>query len=202
MSNKAAVVTGAATGLGSEIAAGLAAKGYRVFGTASSTKEIAEFERTKKNANIVLTVCDITKDKDVSDWHGQVASSLGTQGLDLLVNNMGVLTRGPMEIIPLEAARKEFEVSTFGGLSTIKLFLPLLRKTKGRIVQIGSYTGRFSIPFGRPSSTSKATMEAFADVYRTELRPLGVDFTIVDPGIYAGLGSTREVVWWTASERR
>jgi len=60
--------------------------------------------------------------------------------------------------------------------------LPLLRQAKGRIVQIGSMTGRFPLPFSGPSSASKAAMEAFADVYRTELKPFGIDFIMVQPG--------------------
>jgi NAD(P)-dependent dehydrogenase (short-subunit alcohol dehydrogenase family) len=102
--------------------------------------------------------------------------------LNLLINNAGVLTPGPMEVLSLSAVRHEFEVNVFGSLATIHAFLPLLRLTKGRIVQIGSMTGRFPLPFSGPSSASKATMEAFADVYRTELRPFGVDFIMVQPG--------------------
>jgi len=66
--------------------------------------------------------------------------------------------------------------------ATIHVFLPLLRQARGRIVQIGSMTGRFQLPFSGPSSASKAAMEAFADVYRTELKPFGIDFIMVHPG--------------------
>jgi NAD(P)-dependent dehydrogenase (short-subunit alcohol dehydrogenase family) len=102
--------------------------------------------------------------------------------LDLLINNAGVLTPGPMEVLSLSAVRHEFEVNLFGSLATIHAFLPLLRQAKGRIVQIGSMTGRFPLPFSGPSSASKAAMEAFADVYRTELKPFGIDFIMVQPG--------------------
>jgi NAD(P)-dependent dehydrogenase (short-subunit alcohol dehydrogenase family) len=87
-----------------------------------------------------------------------------------------------MEVLSLSAVRREFEVNVFGSLASIHAFLPLLRQAKGRIVQIGSLTGRFPLPFSGPSSASKATMEAFADVYRTELKPFGVDFIMVQPG--------------------
>ena len=180
--NKIAAITGAGSGLGREIAIGLAAKGYTVFGTAYSAKEIAEVERTSGGTDITLTVCDITKESDVTKWGDVIRSSTNGGGLDLLINNAGVLTPGPMEVLALDAIRREFEVNVFGSISAINTFLPLLRKSKGRIVQIGSMTGRFPLPFSGPSSASKATMEAFADVYRTELKPFGVDFIMVQPG--------------------
>jgi NAD(P)-dependent dehydrogenase (short-subunit alcohol dehydrogenase family) len=107
---------------------------------------------------------------------------LNGDGLGLLINNAGVLTPGPMEVLSLSAVRHEFEVNVVGSLATIHAFLPLLRQAKGRIVQIGSMTGRFPLPFSGPSSASKAAMEAFADVYRTELKPFGIDFIMVQPG--------------------
>jgi NAD(P)-dependent dehydrogenase (short-subunit alcohol dehydrogenase family) len=73
--------------------------------------------------------------------------ALNGDGLDLLINNAGVLTPGPMEVLSLSAVRREFEVNVYGSLATINAFLPLLRQAKGRIVQIGSMTGRFPLPF-------------------------------------------------------
>ena len=179
---KSAAITGAGSGLGRDIALGLAAKGYKVFGTAFSAKEITEFEKTSGNADITLTICDITKEEDVKRWSGVVSASLKDKGLDLLINNAGVLTPGPMEVLSLDTIRREFEVNVFGSISVINGFLPSLRKSKGRIVQIGSMTGRFPLPFSGPSSASKATMEAFADVYRLELKQSGVEFVMVQPG--------------------
>jgi len=179
---RTAAVTGAGSGLGLEIVLGLATRGYKVFGTAFSAKEITEFEKTSKGADVTLTVCDITKEEDVKKWGNIVKSFINDSGLDLLINNAGVLTPGPMEVLALDAIRREFEVNVFGSISVINAFLPSLRKSKGRVVQIGSMTGRFPLPFSGPSSASKATMEAFADVYRTELKPFGVDFVMAQPG--------------------
>jgi NAD(P)-dependent dehydrogenase (short-subunit alcohol dehydrogenase family) len=84
--------------------------------------------------------------------------------------------------LALQAIRHEFEVNVFGSLAVINAFLPVLRRARGRIVQIGSATGRFPLPFNGPSSASKAALEAFADVFRAELEPFGVHFVIVEPG--------------------
>jgi len=176
-------ITGAGSGLGRELALGFSAKDYRVFGTSQSANETTEFQnRSADGGEIILTITDITKEEQVNSWKEQVRKLLNGDGLDLLINNAGVLTPGPMEVLSLSAIRHEFEVNVFGSLATIHAFLPLLRQAKGRIVQIGSMTGRFPIPFSGPSSASKAAMEAFADVYRTELKPFAIDFIMVQPG--------------------
>lgn len=175
-------ITGAGSGLGLELSIGFAKQGYKVFGTAISPFEIEAQKDELAGFDITFTVTDITNETDVRNWSEIVASTLGTQGLDILINNAGVLTPGPMEVLELGAIRKEFEVNVLGSISTITAFLPLLRKAKGRILQIGSLTGPFPLPFSGPSSASKATMEAFADVYRMELKPQGIDFTMVQPG--------------------
>jgi NAD(P)-dependent dehydrogenase (short-subunit alcohol dehydrogenase family) len=178
-------ITGAGSGLGQELALGFSAKGYRVFGTAQSANEATELQNQNQSTDdgeIILTITDITKEEQVNNWKEQVIELLNGDWLDLLINNAGVLTPGPMEVLSLNAVRHEFEVNVFGSLATINVFLPLLRQAKGRIVQIGSMTGRFPLPFSGPSSASKAAMEAFADVYRTELKPFGIDFIMVQPG--------------------
>ena len=175
-------ITGAGSGLGRELALGFSAKGYRVFGTTHSVNGIAEFQNLSAGGEITITITDITKEEQVNNWKEQVRKLLNEDGLNLLINNAGASTLGPMEVLSLTAVRHEFEVNVFGSLATIHAFLPLLRQAEGRIVQIGSMTGRFSLPFSGPTSASKAAMEAFADVYRTELKPFCVDFIMVQPG--------------------
>ena len=73
-------------------------------------------------------------------------------------------------------------MNVFGALAVINGFLPALRKSRGRIVQIGAMTGRLPVPFDGPSSASKAAFEALADVYRLELKPFGIAFVMVQAG--------------------
>src|SRR5262245_28360057 len=148
---RSAAITGAGSGLGRHIALGLEAKGYRVFGTARATNEVADFQQAS-DGKVVLSVCDITDEKSVRDWVSGVSDTLGEAGLDILISNAGILTPGPLEILPLAAIKLEFEVNVFGGLAVINAFLPAVRKARGRIVQIGAMTGRFPIPFNGPSS--------------------------------------------------
>ncbi len=177
---RSAAVTGAGGGLGRDIALGLAAKNYRVFGTAMAANEIAEVQQASAGA-VTLSHCDITDEGAVKRWARDVATQTDG-GLDLLINNAGILTPGPLEVLPLDAIRREFEVNVFGALSVMNAFLPALRKTRGRILQISTWTASLPLPFNGPSGASKAAMEVFATVYRAELKTFGIDVVVVAPG--------------------
>src|SRR6266853_156809 len=180
-SGRSAAVTGAGGGLGRDIALGLAAKGYIVFGTAMSPAEVQDL-RDASGGRVSLTVCDITKESAVKAWAAGVSDALGHGGLDLLISNAGILTPGPIETLPLDAIRHEFEVNVFGALSAVNAFLPALRKARGRIVQVSTWTAHLPLPFNGPSGASKAAMEAFAIVYREELKPFGIDVAVAAAG--------------------
>ena len=188
--DRTVAITGAGAGLGRDIALGLAKKGYRVFGTARRADEVAEVEQATNGA-ARLTLADITTESDVGAWTQEVTAAVGDEGLDVLVNNAGILTPGPLELLPIDAVRHEFDVNVFASLAVINALLPALRRAYGRIVQIGSMTGRLPLPFNGPSSASKAALEAFADVYRGELRPFGVAFVMLQPGNMATGGPAK-----------
>jgi NAD(P)-dependent dehydrogenase (short-subunit alcohol dehydrogenase family) len=143
-----------------------------------------EVEDLKKGSGgrVSLAVCDITKELAVKAWAGGVYDALGNGGLDLLINNAGILTPGPLEVLPLDAIRHEFDVNVFGALSVMNAFLPALRKARGRIVQVSTWTASVPLPFNGPSGASKAAMEAFATVYRAELKRFGIDVVVAAAG--------------------
>lgn len=178
---RSAAITGAGAGLGRDLALELGAKGYDVFGTALSQAECASLA-ADSGGQVVLTVCDITDTQAVRAWTSSVADALGDRGLDLLISNAGILTPGPLEVIPLDAIRYEFEVNTFAPLTVINCLLPVLRQARGRIMHISTWSARLPLPFNGPSGASKAAMDVFAMVYRAELRKWGVDVVIVPAG--------------------
>ena len=180
-SGRSVAVTGAGSGLGRDIALQLAAKGYVVFGTALAPAEIQDLKQAS-GGRVSLAVCDLTKPDAVKAWATGVSASLGDGGLDLLINNAGILTPGPIEVLPLDAIRREFDVNVFGALSVINSFLPALRKARGRIVQVSTWTASVPLPFNGPSGASKAAMEVFAAVYRAELKSFGVDVVVAAAG--------------------
>jgi NAD(P)-dependent dehydrogenase (short-subunit alcohol dehydrogenase family) len=175
---RAAAITGAGSGLGRDIALGLVEKGYVVFGTAMNDAEVRA-----SDGRVSLSLCDITKEQDVKAWSDRVSAALGEgRGLDLLISNAGILTPGPLEVLPLDAIRREFDVNVFGALSSVNAFLPALRKARGRIVQVSTWTASLPLPFNGPSGASKAAMEVFATVYRAELKRFGIDVVIAAAG--------------------
>src|SRR5712692_2257630 len=177
---RSAAITGAGSGLGRDIALGLAAKGYRVFGTAMSSEEIADLKRSSDGA-VSLSQCDITNEAAVKAWANEV--TIQTEGgLHLLISNAGILTPGPLEVLPLDAVRHEFEVNVFAVLAVVNSFLPALRKARGRIVQVSTMTAALPFPFNGPSGASKAAFDALAAVYRAELKPFGVDVVVAVAG--------------------
>src|SRR5882757_348801 len=178
---RSAAVTGAGGGLGRDIALGLAAKGYVVFGTAMSAAEVQDLKEASKG-RVSLTVCDMTKEESVKAWAGEVSEALGEAGLNVLINNAGILTPGPIEVLSLDAIRREFDVNVFGALSVINAHLPALRKARGRVVQVSTWTASVPLPFNGPSGASKAATEVFMAVYRAELKNFGVDFVVAAAG--------------------
>jgi NAD(P)-dependent dehydrogenase (short-subunit alcohol dehydrogenase family) len=180
-SRRSAAVTGAGAGLGRDIALGFAAKGYIVFGTAMSATEVQDLKEAS-GGRVSLSVCDMTKEQAVKAWAGGVSGALGDAGLDLLINNAGILTPGPIEVLSLDAIQREFNVNVFGALSVINAFLPGLRKARGRIVQVSTWTASVPLPFNGPSGASKAAMEVFAAVYRAELKRFGIDVVVAAAG--------------------
>lgn len=110
-----------------------------------------------------------------------MAAHTGPAGLDGLVDNAGIGVFGPLEIIPIERFRHQFEVNVTGQLAVTQALLPLLRRARGRIVLIGSIGTRFTPPFTGPVSASKSAIATMADALRQELATWGVQVVLIEP---------------------
>jgi NAD(P)-dependent dehydrogenase (short-subunit alcohol dehydrogenase family) len=173
-------ITGSGGGLGRATALAFAAKSYRVFGTARKAAEITNLSEASSGA-VKLKICDITNESAVAAWAEEVAGQ--TDGrLDLLIQNAGTLTPGPLEALKLEAIKHEFDVNVFAPLTVTNAFLPALRKQRGRIVYVSTWTASLPLPFNGPSGASKAALEVIATIHRAELKPFGVEVVIAAPG--------------------
>ncbi|HEY6085041.1 MAG TPA: SDR family NAD(P)-dependent oxidoreductase, partial [Nitrospira sp.] len=102
-----------------------------------------------------------------------------------LVNNAGIAIGSPLEVIPIPALRKQFEVNVIGQIAVTQAFVPLLRLAKGRIVNMGSIAGRSTIPMMGPYSASKHALRALTDALRLELQPWGIQVSLIEPGAIA-----------------
>lgn len=179
------VVTGASTGIGAAIARTLAKHGFRTFGTVRRT----ENESALKQAGVVPVRMDVTDGESIRRAHEIVLETLGGQQLVGLVNNAGTPGAGPTEHLPLDELRRVFEVNVIGVVAVTQAFLPELRRSRGRIVNMSSVAGRLALPFMGPYSASKFALEAISDTLRRELIPAGIDVIIIEPG------SIRTPIW-------
>ena len=122
---------------------------------------------------------------DVTDPAAVDQAAAGIEELDALVDNAGIGIAGPLEVLPLDALSRQLEVNVVGQLRVTQALLPALRRRRGRIVIMGSISGRSALPFLGAYAMSKFALEAMADALRVELAPWGMHVVIVEPGTIA-----------------
>jgi NAD(P)-dependent dehydrogenase (short-subunit alcohol dehydrogenase family) len=176
MANDAVLVTGASTGIGHAIAMHLAANGYTVY--AGVRKEDDRERLEAEHTRIRPVILDVTVPADVTRAVQTVRENGDT--LSGLVNNAGVAIAGPLEFLPLEALRYQFEINVIAPIAMTQAALPLLRETQGRIVNVGSIAGRLSAPFVGPYSASKAAIASLTDALRQELARFGIAVSLLE----------------------
>ena len=177
---RSVLITGASTGIGAACALELDRRGFRVF---AGVRNDAAVQRLRQQGSDRLTpvMLDVTDPAGIAEAARSVAEAVGDEGLWGLVNNAGIVVAGPLEVLPLDELRKQLEINVIGQVAVTQAFLPLLRTARGRIVNMGSISGRLSAPFLGPYSASKFAMEAITDSLRLELRRWGIAVSIVEP---------------------
>jgi NAD(P)-dependent dehydrogenase (short-subunit alcohol dehydrogenase family) len=122
---------------------------------------------------------------DVTDAEGirQAAARIGE--LDALVDNAGIAIAAPLEFLPPEELTRQLDVNVVGQLRVLQAFLPALRRSRGRVVLMGSIAGKSALPFLGAYAMSKFALEALADALRVEVAPFGIHVAIVEPGTIA-----------------
>ncbi len=180
----AVVVTGASTGIGEACALGLDGLGVRVF---AGVRKAADGDALTRKASGRLTpvLLDVTDAAAIAAAAETVAKAVGEAGLAGLVNNAGISVAGPLEFLPIAELRAQLEVNVIGQVAVTQAFLPMLRKARGRIVNMGSIAGRSATPFVGAYCASKFALEALTDALRMELGPWGIAVSIVEPGAVA-----------------
>ncbi|AYY13744.1 SDR family NAD(P)-dependent oxidoreductase [Actinobacteria bacterium YIM 96077] len=177
----AVLVTGASGGIGVATVRALADQGMTVFATVRDDQGGA----LDGVAGVRMVEMDVTDPKNVELAAEQVAQGVGDRGLRAVVNNAGVIVQGPLELVPPEELRRQFEVNTFGPAYVTQAFLPLLRRGHGRIVNVTAPTARVTAPFLGPISASKAALNSLSTAMRGELAAWKIPVTLVEPGAIA-----------------
>ena len=178
------LITGASTGIGAACAMGCAGQGMTVFAGVRNPDAGAAL-RARGGAAIIPLELDVTEGESIERAAGMVEHHVGDAGLFGLVNNAGIAIGSPLELIPLAQLRRQLEVNVVGQIAVTQAVLPLLRRARGRIVNMGSIAGRGTIPMTGPYSASKHALEALTDALRLELYPWGIEVSIIEPGAIA-----------------
>lgn len=185
---KSILITGTSTGIGLACAQVFIKAGYRVFG---SVRKEEDAQRVSKELgqNFIPLLFDVTNIEQIQAAVPKVQKILGeNKGLDGLINNAGIAVGGPLQLLPMEDIRWQFDVNVFGLLQVTQAFLPLLGAKKkcpfppGKIINMTSVAGKIAAPFMGAYAASKHAVEAISHSLRRELMLYGVDVIIVGPG--------------------
>ena len=182
---KTILITGATAGIGRDAARALAGRGHRVIATGRSAAALAELEAQSKHEgwNLETLALDVTDAASIADATRRVNDRTNGDGVDVLVNNAGYATVGPLAELSIDALRRQFETNVFGAMAVTQAFLPtMLLRRKGRIINVSSVSGRIPAPVLGAYHASKYALEALSDSLRMELFGFGIDVVLVEPG--------------------
>jgi NAD(P)-dependent dehydrogenase (short-subunit alcohol dehydrogenase family) len=178
MSGRVALVTGCSTGIGRATAQRLAGTGHTVYATARRVGDIDDLGAD----GCRLLALDVTDDASMVAAVEAIEAEHGAVGA--LVNNAGYSQGGPVEEVPLDDARRQFETNVFGLARLCQLVLPAMRERRdGRIVNLSSMGGRMTLPGGGWYHATKHAVEALSDALRFEVAPFGIGVTVIEPGV-------------------
>ena len=186
------LVTGASSGIGRATAVEFARRGHQVYAAARREEVLAGLADGERNIRPVGL--DVTDGDSVQRAWAKIQAETGGTGVDVLVNNAGFALTGPVEVLPDEAVRRQFDTNVFGVLNVTRAVLPAMRaRGSGRIINVSSLVGRVSFGLMGVYGATKYAVEAISDALRLELRGFGITVVLIEPGFVAtNLGSAAD----------
>ncbi|ARV08839.1 short-chain dehydrogenase/reductase [Winogradskyella sp. PC-19] len=175
--SKVVLITGGSSGIGKSIGEFLKTKGFIVYGTSRNPDKYT-------NSEFTLVALDVTEGNTITSCIDEVLDKEGK--IDVLVNNAGAGITGPIEEIPDEEIKRNFETNLFGPINVIKAVLPSMRDRKsGLIINITSIAGYMGLPYRGIYSASKGALELVTEAFRMELKAFNVHMCNLAPGDFA-----------------
>src|SRR5215471_8175082 len=174
-------ITGASSGIGHASAMLMAEKGFLVFAGVRKPEDAERVERQGRGRVFAIHI-EVTDETSIRAAVEQVSGRVKGHGLDGLVNNAGIGIAGPIEYLPMDVLRHQFDVNVFGQVAVTQAFLPLIRQARGRIVNMGSVGAHIAMPFGGALCASKSAFRSLNDALRLELHPFGIFVSMIEPG--------------------
>jgi NAD(P)-dependent dehydrogenase (short-subunit alcohol dehydrogenase family) len=185
--SKTIFITGVSTGIGYGAAKELISRGYTVFGSVRK-QEDADRLKTELGENLIPLLFDVTDQAAIDRAEKQVREKLNGHGLGGLINNSGISVSGPIELLPVEQIKQNFEVNVFGVIRVTQAFLPLLGSQDdhpsepGKILNISSVAGKLCAPYMGPYNGTKHALEGMSHSMRMEFKRYGIKVVIIGPG--------------------
>jgi NAD(P)-dependent dehydrogenase (short-subunit alcohol dehydrogenase family) len=176
----AVLITGSSSGIGRASALRLDRAGFQVFAGVRKRGDAESLAEEGSN-RLEPVILDVTDESTIQVTAERIQQVTGGS-LAGLVNNAGIAVAAPIETLDLDQLRNQLEVNLTGQVAVTQAFLPLIRAARGRVVLIASIGGRMSLPYLSPYHASKFALEAVGDSLRQEMRPFGVDVSIIEPG--------------------
>lgn len=175
--SKVILITGGSSGIGKAIGEYLHQKGYTVFGTSRNPQKVT-------NSVFPLLELDVRNVESIKNAVSEVIQKAGR--LDIVINNAGVGITGPLEEIPTQEIKNNFETNLFGPIEVMKAALPQMRTQKnGLIINITSIAGYMGLPYRSVYSASKGALELITEALRMEVKSFGINICNVAPGDFA-----------------
>lgn len=177
MTDRVALVTGGSSGIGEQTALRLQGAGFTTYAVARRVDRMTRLAES----GVTTFAMDVTDDASMTGGIGRILDEHGR--VDVLVNNAGYGSYGAVENVPIDEARRQFEVNVFGLARLVQLVTPRMREQKsGRIINLSSVGGKYYEPLGAWYHATKFAVEGFSDSLRLELAPYGIRVVIVEPG--------------------
>jgi NAD(P)-dependent dehydrogenase (short-subunit alcohol dehydrogenase family) len=196
---KTVVITGASSGIGYASVLRMVQSGWRVFATVRKAED-GDRLQSEIGTNLSPVFLDVQDPASIDIAAEEISVQLNGRGLDGLVNVAGIGMVRPVEYATRSDLETIFDINVFGQIAVTQTLLPLIRRARGRIVNISSVGAHIAIPFGGLLNASKAAFGLFSDSLRLELRPFGIHVCAVEPGaiktpaVYKTLGDVEAVI--------
>lgn len=186
MTEKIVIITGSSSGFGLHTSLEFAKNGYLVIATMRNVEKQTELIEKATSLhieqNIKIHPLDVTSEESIGKFTAFI-NNLGR--IDILINNAGYASGGFAEEIPIEEYRKQFETNVFGAIAVTQAILPIMRRQKrGKIINVSSISGKMGFPGLSPYVASKYALEGWSESLRLEVKPFGIDVSLIEPGSY------------------
>ncbi|MEH7306179.1 SDR family oxidoreductase [Neobacillus drentensis] len=186
MKQRTAIVTGSSSGFGMLTVIELALKGFTVVATmrdiSKAERLLALAKENKVEDFINVQPLDVTSSDSIQQFRSVLVAYTT---VDVLVNNAGFALGGFSEELSIDDYRSQFETNLFGVIAVTQAVLPIMREKKqGRIINISSISGRLGFPGLSAYVASKYALEGYSESLRLELKPFGIDVSLIEPGSY------------------